>query len=616
MKRSQIRRGSLLVSALCVLWAAAAAQNVNVVTWQNDTHRTGNYSRESTLSYTNLGVKTFGRLCTAQLDGQVYAQPLILTNVTFTGYTQPQIVAYVTTQNDTVYAISAASTNTAPLCKVLGSISLSHYLSNGTANYYPVDCKYIGAAQCMTIAPVVGILGTPLIDSGKLYVVAEFQDQQDGTQPNNWYHYLFNIDTSSLSVTSDVQIVPPSACPFGGTTSFSQQHIQRPGLLFATVSSTSYIYVAFSMMDGNAPLPNGMVLGYNAANFAASPLCFSTTPGPAVGAPNNAGGGGIWQDGAGLAYGSDGTASYIYFNTGNGVFDGSSNFGDSFVKLNAGTLAEVDYFTPSDQYYRNCLITKNNNVDLDFGSGGVLLVPDQKLSQAPYIAISGDKEGDLWVMNRAAPGEWNAGSCSTSGSCVACTAANNQFPDNENIQTLQVMTNSKDAVFHDTPAFAQFNVNGTTLTNYIYIAAIGGFLTQYQLCNSATAPLCGTPLAESPVGFKNGATPAVSSNSTSGPAEDGILWAIWGDGSYEPNSGGTPPAKIGVLYAYDAVTMQPLYNSSVCSKDNINVATKFSVPTIANGYVYLGTMGPLCSGSCNYNAGAFYIFGSLSRNSC
>ncbi|HVI08163.1 MAG TPA: hypothetical protein VND65_07690 [Candidatus Binatia bacterium] len=55
-----------------------------VTTWQNDTHRTGQNLKEGTL-VPPLSAINFGQLCNVPLDGQVYAQPLVETNVTISG---------------------------------------------------------------------------------------------------------------------------------------------------------------------------------------------------------------------------------------------------------------------------------------------------------------------------------------------------------------------------------------------------------------------------------------------------------------------------------------------------------------------------------------------------
>jgi hypothetical protein len=49
----------------------------------------------------------------------------------------------------------------------------------------------------------------------------------------------------------------------------------------------------------------------------------------------------------------------------------------------------------------------------------------------------------------------------------------------------------------------------------------------------------------------------------------------------------------GILHAYDATNVATeLYNSSTCpARDMMAPATKFSVPTIANGRVYVATSG-------------------------
>lgn len=65
----------LVVSLAVPLHAQIGSAGVNVLTWHNDNGRTGQNLSETTLLYNNLS--SFGQLCSAQLDGQVYAEPLV-----------------------------------------------------------------------------------------------------------------------------------------------------------------------------------------------------------------------------------------------------------------------------------------------------------------------------------------------------------------------------------------------------------------------------------------------------------------------------------------------------------------------------------------------------------
>ena len=139
------------------------ASGVNVLTWHNDTYRTGDNLNESALTYNTISKDTFGQRCSAALDGQVYAQPLVVTNVTIQGTPYPS-VAYVVTQNDTLYAINGTPQNGNNNCQIIASLPFLTTSGLPTYGQQAVDCHHIGAGGCATIAPTVGILGTPVIN--------------------------------------------------------------------------------------------------------------------------------------------------------------------------------------------------------------------------------------------------------------------------------------------------------------------------------------------------------------------------------------------------------------------------------------------------------------------
>lgn len=615
--------------------------DVNVVTWQNDTHRTGQNLNEATLVSPLTG---FGQLCNIPVDGQVYAQPLVVADVKFNGSTTAYTsVVYAVTQNDTVYAINGTPGGTDPThcpasSQILGQQTLQTYNINGTnTTLYQVDCNFIGdpTMPCQTIKPYVGILGTPVIalsgvGTGTLYLVTENQDTQPCTPPctgpSNWYHWLHALNIQTLAELSGypVRVYPPAYS--SDPSKFSEIHIQRPGLLYVS----PYVYIAFSMMDGNgSPLPEGWILGYNTTSPSTAPVYFSTTAGISGSA-----GGGVWQGGAGLAYGLNkggtGGKNYIYFNTGNGDFLQSSqlnvctNCADSFIELDPSTspaMTVADFFTPNDQSYRNCLPPPQSNyTDMDFGSGGVMLIPDGDLLSWPSLAVTGDKEGGLWFMKRVGPGEYETpNSCSTT--CPTACSQTNQIADN--VQTYWTGTGTSGPVIHTNPAYWESGPE-TSATSYLYVAPVLQALTRYTLCSGtgATAPIggCGVSIpgvdnTGTAVHFKYGATPTISANGNM--ATDSIVWAIWQDGAAEDAKTLGPPPTTGILYAFDAgstgTSMPQLYSSNnTCVADEMNPGTKFSVPTVANGYVYIGGQ------SDNINImgkGTVYIFG-LGRTGC
>jgi hypothetical protein len=196
MKSSPLYLASLM-GALILAGTLAIAQDpgggppVSVLTWHNDTARTGQNLNEGTLLYgpTN-GVSTsnFGQLCSAQLDGQVYAQPLVVSNIKDVNGNLQNVV-FVVTQNDSLYAFNAPPPSTGSTCSLMTFHVTTQppnplaFLSTGATNgQSAADCGQLGDTKCGTIGPKIGILGTPVVyavagppakstyNSGMLYI--------------------------------------------------------------------------------------------------------------------------------------------------------------------------------------------------------------------------------------------------------------------------------------------------------------------------------------------------------------------------------------------------------------------------------------------------------------
>jgi hypothetical protein len=245
--------------------------------------------------------------------------------------------------------------------------------------------------------------------------------------------------------------------------------------------------------------------------------------------------GGIWMSGGAPAADS---SSNLYVITGNGNFDGVTLFGDSFLKMATPNLGVLSFFAPSDQ-------GALNSGDFDMGSGGATILVDQPSGPVQHLVIGGGKVGTLFVLNRDSLG---GNTTNDSGAVQSFSVGNRIFA---------------------TPAFWQ---------NTIYLAPITDHLKSYTF-NTSTGQFTTSPASQSPgtFGFP-GSTPSISSQGTS----NGIVWAT---------EKGTGPS---VLHAYDATNLgTELWNSANSSADQAGQAVKFTVPTVANGKVYVGTVGEI-----------------------
>jgi hypothetical protein len=580
MEGLRVARSLFAFTAIIFLTVAVrpcvVAAQVNVTTWHNDNWRTGQNTKENILTETNVNHSQFGLICKISVSGELYGQPLVVANA------GGGMMVYVATMQDYVYAFNVPASLTSANCPTPTVVNL---LQN-YPDEHPADCCYVGPGAGKSgcnpaFDPTAGVLSTPVIDTAAqaLYLVAESQVGPSsgynpgactkGKPPSTWIHRLHALDLSSANFLNEKfngPVVIPSATV--GIQQFSSQKlIQRPGLLLLPGSDNPTVYIAFSMMDGTRPKPSGWIFGYNAKNLTSAgyPLTYATTPGVV---PS---GGGIWQGGAGLAAGVDATQNtFIYFSTADGVFDLDSagqDAGDSFVKLAPDLTTTAGYFTPSDELYRWC-----NQDDLDFGSGGVMLVPDKAITGFPYVAIHADKENYLWAMDRTNPGGFNPGTCSNY--CSACNASCQACPasgwSNQNDEAFQFNSSIIDQT-RSTPAY---------WNQHIFQAQPFGPLNKYRLNCTNPGPICTTSIVNTSKAMGYAATPSISSSGTS----EGIVWVL------RLNSPTTGRSTPGPLAAFSAETMAELYDNDQCpTRDLIGAPTRFSVPTIANGYVFVGT---------------------------
>ena len=246
-------------------------------------------------------------------------------------------------------------------------------------------------------------------------------------------------------------------------------------------------------------------------------------------------------------------AGNLYCVTGNGTFDGtipptagSDDFGDSVLKLSAsGGVSLTDFFTPNNQ-------SSLNASDIDLGSGGAVILPDQSAGGVTHLLLVSSKSGTVYLLNRDNLGRFNAGS------------------DN----VVQEFSAGFGGGFWSTPAFWQ---------NTMYTGGSGDYIAAWRFDHNTAGQFDAVPSTSSPstYGFP-GTTPVVSSSG----GTNGIVWAI------DSSAYGTPCCANGpaVLHAYDATNLaNELWNSSQAPADAAGDAVKFTVPTAANGKVYVGT---------------------------
>ncbi len=337
-----------------------------VLTQHNDVSRTGQNLQETTLNTANVNVTDFGELLSIPVTGNIFAQPLYVSNLSIAGATHN--VLYVSTSENYIYAFDA---DTGATLWSLGQNAL------GT----PVpgqDICVTDRTECpyTDVIPDIGILATPVIDpvGETLYEVVNFKE-------NGNYHFQLH----ALDLTTGAEkFGGPAEITATGLNQLTQ--LARPGLLLAN----NMVYLAMGSV-GDFPTWHGYVIAYDASTLQQVAVFNSTSQN------NNVGGAGIWHSGNGLVADANGD---VYAVTSNGNFDvntGGKDYGSAYLKLSGSTLSVMDYFVPYNQASLN---PESDNVDL--GSGGPLLIPNSTL------LVGTGKDAVLRVVDTTNMGKYNA----------------------------------------------------------------------------------------------------------------------------------------------------------------------------------------------------------------
>lgn len=514
--------------------AITPGSGVNIPTWHFDTNRSGLNPGELSLSPGNVGSTTFGKLFSYLVDGYMYGEPLLISNLTIKGKSQNVLLA--ATEHDSVYAFDADTYGSgAPLWNVSLLQAGETPMTDGP------------------IQPYQGVTSTPVIDpkTQTIYVVsAQAQAGGGSTFRLNALDITSGAQKFGGPITIHASVPATNSDSANGVQNLNTSCIQRAALLLANNS----VYIGFGSCH------SGWLLAYNATTLAQTGV-FNSSPnlngeGPYASA------GGVWMGGGGPA--SD-SAGNVYITTGNGPWDGKTAFGDSVLKFNA-TLQMQDYFTPNNFQNMDC-------EDSDLASGGLLLIP------GTAQALAGGKTGKMYLVNTANLGHeqandtgaiqtlWFEGDLAPpySSSCTDSTGVNTS-----EISSYEIFGTS-----------AYFNGSvylGVTPTSSTAIAPIRQF--HYSGGTLTPGPYSSPSIQEN----TRGTTPFLSSNG----ATSGILWMI-DTGQPIQNSGKGAPTNA-ILRAYDADQFpNELYNSGMNATDQPGYGIKFSSPIVGNGKVYIST---------------------------
>jgi len=361
--------------------------------------RTGWDSAEPALTPAAVSGGQFGELFSTAVNGEVYAQPLVVGSSVF-----------VVTENDWVYSLN----------RTTGAVNWS--LSLGT--------PWAVSSFCTDLTPNIGVTSTPVYDpsTGAIYLVAM-------TIVNSTPTYsMYGINAQTGVIAEQVPIGGSPTNDPSITFNAAQQY-QRPGLL----EMNGWVYAGFGSHCDGSPW-DGYVVGVNVATQA------TTMWSDEAGVTDT--GAGIWDGGSGLM--SDGPGR-IFLVTGNGVSPapGPGNappgqLAESVVRLGVqpdGSLVAQDFFSPKNAPTLDAQ-------DLDFGSGGAVGLPFGTTAHS-HLMVSVGKYGRIYLLDRDNLGGREQGSGGSDASLRIICCFGGEWGHPADFADTPLLTTANAATSHD-----------------------------------------------------------------------------------------------------------------------------------------------------------------------
>jgi hypothetical protein len=598
-----------------------------VWTYHNDNTRGGVNPHESIITPQNIANLTVLKSVTT--DGLIYTQPLYISQISTTaqgtncgGGTQKRNMVYAATENDSVYGFDDVAGDTNPCWQT------SLVPSGETAVPYTLlpGSEVNGVFEaCNLLVPQIGITGTPVIDinvnTPLMYVVAQTVDGS-GTVHLRLHiiRLLDGKDLESLEVGSTAGL---------GASFNPAVEQQRPGLALVHNGNTSTVYMSFGAFcdssrfsGGNSPNPTvgwliSFTFDYTSGLTPVSTSAFQTEMPVEVGTLAS-----LWGGGAAPAI--DSTSGTVFVLTANGYFNGSGEWGDTILQLHSGLANSIDdYYTPNDYY----LLEKGGNVclqssctpsqqvalteDMDFGSGGIVLLSTKSLALNNPELIAAGKEGMIYVtayhtgdpasgyngvmggLDGTSCGYSNPG-CKENPAATDCTTGTTPAPGTipqcwEGFSFLASREDQNGS--RGSPAF----IDGSMNNNYLYIAGVYDNLRAFSFTASSgvgtfnTTPI--QPASPAHQFIYPGATPSITWDGSN--FSNAIVWTVdtSGFGNIVYDSNEMPVSHRATnhasIYAYAAQPSGGALTLLWSDTSHGPASVKFVPPTIANGMVFV-----------------------------